>query len=379
MEPMNLPDRVRGCVLGAAIGDAMGGPVEFARRRGVRRVAGKGEWIRDLLPYSGRGSVHGPWRDRAPAGCGTGDTRLRVIFLETAIRRRGLPVRAADLAREFLRRQRRPGLFYPGHAAFAKEWLDAWAIPARAVLRRARRVVPGAASSMAVASVAPWGGFPVCCGLVSAILAGLMRPGRPADAYRSAFDLAFHDTGFARDVAGIGAGLIAAACAGRWRTRGQVAGLLARSAKLDPYRSGKVTLGGRPLTISLEKSLELARHAHTPARLVRFFARWFEGCAPCDSRAILGAAFASLHVAGLDGARAVVIAANHRVLDSRGRLRRMCDADTIAGIAGAFAGALFGENAFPAEWRRNVIEANREVYGFDLGRVADRFAAVLRE
>jgi len=45
---MTLESRVRGCILGAALGDAIGGPFEFGP---LERAPQPGGWIDGLYPY----------------------------------------------------------------------------------------------------------------------------------------------------------------------------------------------------------------------------------------------------------------------------------------------------------------------------------------
>ena len=46
-------DKVLGCIIGATIGDSVGGPIEFRDAEFVhKRLNGK-EWLEDMLPYKG--------------------------------------------------------------------------------------------------------------------------------------------------------------------------------------------------------------------------------------------------------------------------------------------------------------------------------------
>ncbi|MGH3389537.1 MAG: ADP-ribosylglycohydrolase family protein, partial [Actinomadura sp.] len=51
---MNLRDRVRGCVLGGAVGDALGAPVEFESLADIRRTFGPAGLVRMVWHDSGR-------------------------------------------------------------------------------------------------------------------------------------------------------------------------------------------------------------------------------------------------------------------------------------------------------------------------------------
>ena len=73
-----VPDRVVGCLLGGAVGDALGGPVEFLTLAEIRARYGR-EGIRDLVPSYGR------------LGAITDDTQMTLFTAEGLLqaRRRG--------------------------------------------------------------------------------------------------------------------------------------------------------------------------------------------------------------------------------------------------------------------------------------------------
>lgn len=80
---MNLADRVRGCVLGGAIGDALGAPVEFQSLAEIRRI------------YGPAGLDHMVWHDSGWLGAVTDDTQMTLFTMEGLIRSDGMDVPAA--------------------------------------------------------------------------------------------------------------------------------------------------------------------------------------------------------------------------------------------------------------------------------------------
>lgn len=76
-----LLDRARGCAVGAAVGDALGMPLEFKPRRSP------GNLICDMIP------------GRLPAGAFTDDTEMALALAESLLSRR--PLDLDDLARRF--------------------------------------------------------------------------------------------------------------------------------------------------------------------------------------------------------------------------------------------------------------------------------------
>lgn len=77
-----LIDRIRGCAVGAAVGDALGMPLEFGPRQPLDRL------VREMK------------RGRLPSGTFTDDTEMAVALAESLVACR--PLDAADLSQRFL-------------------------------------------------------------------------------------------------------------------------------------------------------------------------------------------------------------------------------------------------------------------------------------
>ena len=91
----------------------------------------------------------------------------------------------------------------------------------------------------------------------------------------------------------------------------------------------------------------------------------------------MGVPAAALYYSDGDPIRAIAMAANDRDLNEDGSLKRLRDVDCTAGVAGALAGALCGVEAFPDDWVKDAVEANKQVYGIDLEANARRFCEVV--
>jgi hypothetical protein len=101
----------------------------------------------------------------------------------------------------------------------------------------------------------------------------------------------------------------------------------------------------------LERLMEISQSCSTPFDLYEpFYHEFLVTFPPWDSvftLEMVPCALAICAIAGEDTGQAIIGATNV------GR-----DADTIAGIAGELAGALYGFDALPAQWVNRVIEAN---------------------
>ena len=83
-----LRDRYRGCLVGGAIGDALGRPVEGRSSESVRRMYPQG--LRDFEPWRG-------WRS-GPVGTFTDDTQLTIVIAEWLLDAKDQPPAPEDLA-----------------------------------------------------------------------------------------------------------------------------------------------------------------------------------------------------------------------------------------------------------------------------------------
>ena len=105
-----LASRIRGSILGAALGDAVGAPFEFRPIDDVVSRLGC-EWIDSAYPYEGGIGAHGVWQTPAPAGTSTDDTRYNWLMLELAAELGRVPT-AEDLARRDIEVYEEPDRFF---------------------------------------------------------------------------------------------------------------------------------------------------------------------------------------------------------------------------------------------------------------------------
>lgn len=367
----DIRDAITASVVGAAIGDSMGGALEFAPANLIRKTVGKDMWVDDLIPYRMPRAPHGPWLENAPAGIITDDTRLRVIFLETVIKNKGR-ITPRMLAQEYLERGKHPKKYFSGFEKLAQEWLREWTRVASAFLGKSSNGIP---SSAILAT--SWGGVPTAAGMLVTTHAGLMHPGEPEDAYKLAFDLAFHDSpGYAKDACGLYAGLLAVLVSRSWTASG-IRKVIKGCVRLDPYGIGKRELVGRHTVQYINRAINLADHARNRKHLARELAMNIPGTHWFDPVEMLAVAIACIYYTGGYFEEAVVIASNHHGVDRRGRHLGNRDCDTTGGFAGALAGAANGSTGIRKDWWNRVVEVNRKVHKFDLEKLGREFAETI--
>jgi ADP-ribosylglycohydrolase len=364
MTEAGLHSRIHGCVLGAALGDAIGAPFEF--RLPMDQVSRAGSpWIDALHPFTGEVGPHGIWRSPAPPGTGTDDTRYNWLFLELAAELRRMPS-AKELAGRFLEVHERPASFFPEHPELATSQFEAWEGVCQGQLGQKSSVHPGVPPDI-LRDRSIGLNFPTLMGLITCTSAGLLFPGRPADAYRAAFMTDFVDLGYARECVAILASAISMAVTGR----ADVDDILEAALDLDPFDLGGPF--GEPFARdSLRAFLQVGRDCSTPEDLAESLSRDLARLHPFDPVRTLAIAFAATSAAPTDTLTAILIAANHRAVDEAGNLGGFLDVDCYATVAGALSGAMTGTGTLPLTMLADVVRGNTEVYGFDLLESIDR-------
>jgi ADP-ribosylglycohydrolase len=313
-----LYDKALGCLLGGLIGDAIGTPTEGKDYRQIKAQFG---WVDDF-------------------DCdGTDDTVMKNLLAEALIRTEG----------------------YATLDDWAQVWLDHWDVIFGdklpkffvSVIHTAQKLRRHSIPRMAALGNMPSSSSAMCISPV-----GIVNACNPALAALQAYNLAslihVHDVGFCQD----GAAAMAAAVAQAMTPEASVDSILQASA------GAIVKLSGRDMLDRIDQMLKRARQAGdycafceaVYAQRERFFCR-----ITCDSRETVPLTLALFELAEGDLERCVTYAAN------LGR-----DADTIASMCGAIAGALGGIEGIRSDW----VEKAHNVSSTDQSALALRLAHV---
>jgi ADP-ribosyl-[dinitrogen reductase] hydrolase len=140
MDDTNIQGRLNGCAVGAAVGDALGMPLEFGSMRPENNL------VRQMLP------------GRLPSGCFTDDTEMALAVAESLIVHQ--PLDADDLVKRFLRWLRSSPSDVGMHVSKVLGWITAgtsWQDTAE----RVRKEMPSTAGNGSVmrcwpVAVAEW-------------------------------------------------------------------------------------------------------------------------------------------------------------------------------------------------------------------------------
>lgn len=355
-----LDERIAGALVGAAVGDALGGPVEgrppeqIVARHGGRVTGVVGPWdgddwrtARPIAPYhKGDGHV-------------TDDTLMTHALVRVYGKVRG-HLDAYAVADHLV-----PELI--GRPRWIPE-LEAEALPLQRVFLAEKWIVARLHYGHVDPREAGCGNIVNCGAAMYMAPVGLVNAAHPHAAYAEALDVAgAHQASYGREAAGVFAAAVAAACA-PWATPATVVETCLSLAKDGTRAAIEAVCETAARYQDFEPALGPLREAVAPFDTVGpdYRAPSLGARRPSRLHAIeeLPVALGMLLVAGGDYRRAVLGSVNY------GR-----DCDSIATMSGALAGALHGERAVPADWTATVAEASR----LDLHAPARTLAEVARE
>ncbi|MGI5395428.1 ADP-ribosylglycohydrolase family protein [Streptomyces sp. CA-251251] len=353
-----LEERVTGALVGAAVGDALGGPVEgYSPEQILERHGGRVHGI--VGPWNGDA-----WRTARPiAPYHKGDGHVTDDTLMTHAL-----VRVYDTVRDHLDAYAVAEHLVPDLMTRPR-WipeLEAEALPLQRVFLAEKWLAARIHYGHVDPREAGTGNIVNCGAAMYIAPVGLVNAGHPAGAYAEALDVAgAHQSSYGREAAGVLAAAVAAACTPGATPDSVVAACL--SLAKDGTRTAieavcEVAAG----YTDFESALGPLREAVAPYDTVGpdYRAPSLAARRPSRLHAIeeLPVALGMLVVAGGDYRHAVLGAVNY------GR-----DCDSIATMAGALAGAL--GSPVPEDWAKAVAEASR----LDLWQPAATLTTVARE
>lgn len=353
-----LQERITGALVGAAVGDALGGPVEgYSPDQILERHSGRVHGV--VGPWNGDA-----WRTARPiAPYHKGDGHVTDDTLMTHAL-----VRVYATVRDHLDAYSVADHLVPDLMQNPR-WipeLEAEAIPLQRVFLAEKWLAARLHYGHADPREAGVGNIVNCGAAMYMAPVGLVNAANPAGAYAEALDVAgAHQSSYGREAAGVFAAAVAAACVPGATPDSVVAACL--SLAKDGTRTAiekvcEVAAGHS----DFESALGPLREAVAPYDTVGpdYRAPSLDARRPSRTKAIeeLPVALGMVVVSGGDFRHAVLGSVNY------GR-----DCDSIATMAGAVAGAL--GSAVPRDWSKTVAEASR----LDLWEPATTLTAVTRE
>ncbi|MFJ7767105.1 ADP-ribosylglycohydrolase family protein [Streptomyces sp. NPDC097107] len=353
-----LQERITGALVGAAVGDALGGPVEgYSPEQILERHGGRVHGV--VGPWNGDA-----WRTARPiAPYHKGDGHVTDDTLMTHAL-----VRVYGTVRDHLDAYSVSEHLVPDLITNPR-WipeLEAEALPLQRVFLAEKWLAARIHYGHVDPREAGTGNIVNCGAAMYMAPVGLVNAAHPAGAYAEALDVAgAHQSSYGREAAGVLAAAVAAACA-PGATPDSVVSACLSLAKDGTRAAIEAVCEVASRYSDFESALAPLREAVAPYDTVGpdYRAPSLAARRPSRVHAIeeLPVALGMLLVSGGDYRHAVLGAVNY------GR-----DCDSIATMAGALAGAL--SSPVPEDWAKTVAEASR----LDLWEPAATLTAVARE
>lgn len=377
-EPLPAPallERVRGMMYGTAVGDALGGPIEFQSREAVsnlpdppkrwqpgeamdaaaRIAARERVKLRPYDPLRPAPESYGQWNVHSLAGTITDDTRHKLVLLHALHRAATVnrwPLTSHHFAEAYLEWPlSRAVADRPGYPALAADWLEEYGLAARWVTgeRDPKKARP---------TERLWNGWPTCWGQMALLPLAAVFAGHPSDAYLASYRLGFADVGWAKDmnsalVAGLAAALTLPFDA-QFPDRAWKA-VIQTVLQTDPFRYGQIRWTIRSVQRWMDVATRLVqKSAGRPAALISGLEEEFKTTTKWEAQVPFVVCFACLQMADYDPLAAIQLS-----------FEWGHDTDSFAQLIGAFGGALHGPALFPLAWRELVLNRLKADHGVD--------------
>jgi len=340
----SVASKIEGMLIGSAIGDAAGGPVEFVHpplrsfwtitdkkitQEGIEELGS----LFKLRAYPKNAEPFAQWEPYGPEGTITDDTRFKMILFNTLKKYDG-ELTMKNFAQSVLDfRDELPEKYQDNF----DEWIPEIAFATNWALGERNNAYPPERI---------WGGIPTMEGQMPFLPIAALNPEDPEWCYLKTYELGYFDIGIAKD---INSALIAG-LARALQTDGSWQNFEDAMRTVDPYKYNEVLYVNRQLTKWLDLSHDLVKKAD--GNIARLFVLlkenletvyWWEAWVPV-----------------------VVVVACAEIVDYHpmASMQLMMefghDTDSYAQVMGAVLGAIHGKEIWPEEIRRTLNDRMKE-------------------
>jgi len=347
ISPPTLDSKIKGMLIGSAIGDAAGGPVEFVNppirsfwsttdqkitRKGIQELGS----LFKLQSYPKEAEPFAQWESYGPVGTITDDTRFKIIFFNTLKNYHGKLTMQNFAQSVFDFRTELPEKYQDNYDDWIPEiaYATNWALGIRENAYPVERI---------------WGGIPTMEGQMPFLPIAALNPDNPEWCYIKTYELGYFDIGIAKDInSALVAGLARSLQHdGNWQNFEHA------MREVDPYNYNNILYVNRQLVKWLDLSHTLVKKAD--GNIARLFVLleenletvyWWEAWVPI-----------------------VVVMACAQIVeyDPLASMQLMMefghDTDSYAQVMGAVIGAIHGEDIWPEDIRTIVNKRMKEQFG----------------
>lgn len=376
--------KIHGLIAGTLLGDALGGPIEFQGHAEIQatpgppkywtdtteimddraiKAAGERLYFREykhLLPFV---QPYGCWSANAAPGSVTDDSRHKMILmymLRNALQKKQWPLTHGKYAQAYLGWSESSIIkTHPGYDTLCPQWLDE-------SYKAIRWILGSREPGNAYPPERLWNGLPTCYGQMALTPLAALYPGEPVKAYEAAYNLAWFDNGFAKDmVAASVAGIsVALTLDPATMTNEQLWGKIFEAMlKTDPYDYSKIPWCERQVQRWLQLSdLYVKESGGSPTKLFSLLDKEFMYTTKWEAQVPYLVVFSVLKLCKYDPLAAMQLC-----------IEWGNDHDTYPQFLGAFVGAIYG----PGIFKQDMLETVTRRLKLDYNESVDEWVNIL--
>jgi ADP-ribosylglycohydrolase len=362
-----IRNKIKGLITGTILGDALGGPIEFQGHPEIQatpnppklwtdtselmtdaqiKAAGNRMYFREykyLLPFV---QSYGCWSANAAPGSVTDDSRNKIVLLymlRNAEQQNRWPLTEKHMAQAFLDwRKTATVKSHPGYDSLCKDWMG-----------EMDKTINWVMGSREIGKAYPpermWNAYPTCYGQMTLPPLAAIYPGQPEKAYLAAYNLAYFDNGFAKDMnAALVAGLSVALTldASKMSNEQVWTKVIDAIKNTDPYNYNKVPWCERSVNKWMYMVDMFVKEATgSPAKLFKMMDEQFKYDAKWEAQVPFVVIFSVLKICNYDPLAAMQLC-----------IEWGNDHDTYPQLLGAFIGAIYGPQIFREDMSVTVVK-----------------------
>ena len=362
-----IKNKIKGLLTGTLLGDALGGPIEFQGHPEIQatpnppklwtdtndiindaalKAAAERIFFREYKYLLPQPQSYGTWKANAAPGSVTDDSRNKIVLLymlRKALQKNQWPLTEKNMAQAFLDwRKTAIVKSTPGYDSLCKDWMG-----------EMDKTINWVMGSREIGKAYPpermWNAYPTCYGQMTLPPIAAIYPGQPEKAYLAAYNLAYFDNGFAKDMnAALVAGLSVALTLDATKMNNEKIWTTIMDAmkNTDPYAYNKVPWCDRSVTKWFYLSDLFIKEANgSPAKLFQRMDEQFKYEAKWEAQVPFTVIFSCLKICKYDPLAALQLS-----------IEWGNDHDTYPQLLGAFIGAIYGPEIFKTDMRATVTK-----------------------